>query len=165
MTARELLHLGKNTQPNHGSNPIVSFQNEMNKLFSDFFSDISLPSWFNRNENSFSIIPAIDVVENNKEFKITVELPGMDAKDVQVNCSEGYVTIKGEKKQENKEEHEGYFRQERSYGSFHRAVTLPDIANLDKAEANFKNGILTLSVPKKVGTQTKERKIEIKQAV
>lgn len=97
-----------------------------------------------------------------KEIKITAELPGMDAKDVHVSCAEGYITIKGEKKQDNKEEGEGYFRQERTYGSFQRVVALPNTANIDKVNANFKNGVLVLSIPKKAGAQTKEHKIEIK---
>jgi HSP20 family protein len=164
MSVRELLHLGKNVPVARGSNPIVAFQDEVNKLFNDFFGDVSLPSWFRGRESALAVSPAMDVTENDKEFKVTAELPGMDAKDVQISCAEGYVTIKGEKKQESKEENEGYFRQERSYGSFQRVIALPDTANLDKAEASFKNGVLALSVPKKAGAQSKERKIEIKQA-
>ncbi len=165
MTARDLLSFGRTSVPvTRGSNPIVGLQDEMNKLFSDFFGDVSLPHWFRRSEPTFAVSPAMDVIENDKEFKVTAELPGMDAKDVQITTSEGYLTIKGEKKSEKKEEREGYFRQERSYGSFQRVVALPDNANFDKAEASFKNGLLTLSIPKKAGAQSKERKIEIKQA-
>lgn len=164
MTVRDLLPFGKNVPVTSGSNPIVAFQDEVNKLFGDFFGDLSFPRWGRAAESTFAVSPAMDVTENDKEFKITAELPGMDAKDVQINATEGYVTIKGEKKAEKKEEREGYFRQERTYGSFQRVVALPDTANFDKAEANFKNGLLTLSVPKKAGAQSKERKIEIKQA-
>lgn len=165
MTVRELLHLGKNVPVSRGRNPIVAFQDEMNKLFSDFFGELSLPNWSRlAGEQALTLSPAMDVTENDREFKVTAELPGMEPKDVLINASEGYVTIKGEKKEEKKEEREGYFRQERSFGSFQRVVALPDTANLDKAEANFKNGVLTLSIPKKAGTQSKERKIEIKQA-
>ncbi len=163
---RDLLPLGRISVPvTRGSNPIVSFQDEVNKLFSDFFGDLSLPSWARiSSEPSFAISPAMDVTENNKEFKVSCELPGMEAKDVQISASEGYVTIKGEKKEEKKEEREGYYRQERSYGSFQRVVALPDNANFEKAEASYKNGLLTLSIPKKAGAQGKERKIEVKQA-
>jgi HSP20 family protein len=166
MTVRDLLPFGRTSVPvTRGTNPIVSFQDEVNKLFGDFFGELSLPSWARLpSEPAFSIIPATDVSENDKEFKITAELPGMEPKDVQVTAADGYVTIRGEKKEEKKEEREGYFRQERSYGSFQRVVALPDTANFDKAEANFKNGVLTLAVPKKAGAQSKERKIEIKQA-
>lgn len=163
---RDLLPFGRSMQVRRGANPIVSFQDEVNKLFNDFFGEVSLPSWgrATESESAWAISPAVDVAESDKEFKVTAELPGIDAKDVQVSCAEGYVTIKGEKKREEKEEREGYFRQERSYGSFQRVVALPDTANPDKAEASFKNGVLTLSVPKKAGTQAKEKKIEIKQA-
>lgn len=166
MTVRDLLPFGKNVPVTRGSNPIVTFQDEVNKLFSDFFGEMSFPSWgrISTAEASFAINPAMDVSENDKEFKISAELPGMDVKDVQIQASDGYVTIKGEKKAEKKEEREGYFRQERSYGSFQRVVALPDTTNLDKAEANFKNGVLTLSIPKKAGSQSKERTIEIKSA-
>lgn len=162
MTVRELLHLSKNVPVTRGANPIAAFQDEMNKLFSNFFGDVSLPTWMRRDEGAL-VSPAMDVTENDKEFKITAELPGIEAKDVQITTSEGYVTIKGEKKEEKKEEKEGYFRQERSYGSFQRVVALPDTASFDKAEATFKNGVLSLSIPKKAGAQSKERKIEIKQ--
>lgn len=166
MTVRDLLHIGKNNVPvGRGSNPIVAFQDEVNKLFSDFFGEVSLPSWLRSGSSAaFAVTPAMDVTENDKEFKVTAELPGLEAKDVQITASEGYLTIKGEKKEEKKEEREGYFRQERSYGSFQRVIALPDTANFDKTEASFKNGVLTLAIAKKAGAQSKERKIEIKQA-
>lgn len=164
MSVRELLHHGKSVPVTRGGHPITAFQDEMNKLFSDFFGEVSLPNWMRSGESAFTLSPAIDVTENDKQFTITAELPGTDAKDVHISAAEGYVTIKGEKKEEKKEEKEGYFRQERAYGSFQRVMALPDTANLDKAEANFKNGVLTLSIPKKAGAQCKERKIEIKQA-
>lgn len=167
MSVRDLLPFSKTSVPvSRGVNPIVSFQDEMNKLFNDFFGEASLPSWWRGSDNgsAFSLSPALDVSENDKEFKITAEIPGMDIKDVQINIADGYVTIKGEKKQEQKEEREGYFRQERSYGSFQRVVALPDNANFDKADASMKSGVLTIAVPKKAGAQSKERKLEIKQA-
>ncbi|MFA6920726.1 MAG: Hsp20/alpha crystallin family protein [Gallionella sp.] len=162
MTTRDLLPFGKKSvSVTKGGNPIIAFQDEVNKLFHDFFGDVSLPSWF---RNAEAVSPAMDVAENEKEFKVTAELPGLDAKNVHITAADGYVTIKGEKKQEEKEERAGYFRQERSYGSFQRVVSLPDTANFDKAEASFKNGVLTLSIPKKAGAQSKERTIEVKQA-
>lgn len=169
MTVRELLHLGKSNVPvTRADNPILSFQNEMNRLFSEFFGEMSFPSWspgWGRvPESTLAVTPAMDVVESDKEFKVSAELPGIDPKDVQVTVADGYVTLKGEKKQDFKEEKEGYSRQERSYGAFHRVIALPDTANFDKAEASFNKGVLTISVPKKAGAQTKERKIDIKQA-
>ncbi|MBN8531309.1 MAG: Hsp20/alpha crystallin family protein [Alphaproteobacteria bacterium] len=161
MTVRDLLHIGKSpVTVSKGANPIRGFQDEMNKLFADFFGDMSLPSLWKNTEMS----PALDVSENDKEYKITAELPGMDIKDVQISVADGYVTIKGEKKEEKKEEKEGYVRQERSYGSFQRVVALPETANLEKAEASIAKGVLSIAIPKKAGAQSKERKLEIKQA-
>lgn len=167
MTVRDLLPFGRSSVPVfRGSNPIHGFQDEINRLFSDFFGEASWPRswWRDQPEVAFALSPAMDVTENEKGFKVSCELPGMEPKDVQITTSEGYVTIKGEKKQEEKEEREGYFRHERSFGSFQRVVALPDTANFDRAEASFRNGVLTLSIPKKAGAQSKERKIEIKQA-
>ena len=156
----------RDLSPSFKANPIAEFQDEMNKLITEFFSGIFFPSWMQsfKGDSWAAVAPALDIIENDNEFQITAELPGIEAKDVQVSCEKGSVTIKGEKKQENKEEREGYCRQERSYGSFRRVLTLPDTANLDKIEASFKNGVLKLSVQKKAGEVSRERKIEVKQA-
>lgn len=154
---------GASVPVTRGGNPIATFQDEVNKLFHDFFGDVSFPRW-SQSGSEFTMSPALDVVENDKNYQITAELPGMDIKDVTITVTDGYVTLKGEKKQESKEEHEGYFRQERSWGSFQRVVAMPDTANFDKAEAVMKNGVLTVTLPKKAGAQTKERKLDIKQA-
>jgi len=145
------------------AHPILALQHEMNRLFSDFFG-ATLPSLWRSSERMFNLNPAADVVETDKDIKITAEVPGLDAKDISVTIDGQYVTIKGEKKEEKKEEKNGYFRQERSYGEFQRVIALPEIANADKAEASISKGVLTVSVPKKAGSQSKERKIEIKQA-
>jgi len=149
-----------------GANPVQAFQSEMNKLFQSFFGE-TLPHWWHTSENwmPFGMSPATDVVENDKDFRITAELPGLEAKDISVAISDGYVTIKGKKEEESKEEKKGYFRQERSYGEFQRVIALPqDIANTEKAEATMSKGILTVTVPKKAGVQPKSRLIEVKQA-
>lgn len=167
MSVRDLLPFGRTSVPiSRGVNPVTSLQEEMNRLFADFFGEPLSSSWWRGGglASSAAIVPALDVVENGKEFRVAVEVPGMDIKDIHITVAGGYLTIKGEKKEESKEESEGYFRQERSYGSFQRVVSLPDNANFDKAEANIKNGILTISVPKKAGAQAHEREIAIKQA-
>lgn len=165
MSIRELLPFGGTSVPvTHGGNPIASFQDEVNKLFHDFFGEMSFPRWHNSSAPGLAMCPAMDVTENDKNYQVTAELPGMDIKDIQLTIADGYVTIKGEKKQEKKEDLEGYSRRERSYGSFQRVISLPDTANFDKAEAVMKNGVLTITLPKNAGAQAKERKLEIKQA-
>jgi HSP20 family protein len=151
----------------NGASPIQAFQNEVNKLFGDFFGE-TLPHWWRASETCmpFGVCPATDIVETDKDFKVTAELPGLDAKDIAVTVSDGYVTIRGEKKEESGEEKNGYFRQERSYGEFQRIVALPPhLANMEKAEANMSKGLLTVTVPKKASTQsTATRKLEVRQA-
>lgn len=165
MTVKDLLPFGRTAVPvSRGVNPVATFQDDINRLFQDYFGDTSVSSWLRGREPGFSVNPAIDIAENEQNFIITAELPGIDPKDIQVSASEGYVTIKGEKQQQEKVEREGYFRQERSFGEFQRVVALPDTANLDKVDANFKHGVLTLHIPKKAGTQSKAHRIEIKQA-
>lgn len=168
MTVRDILPFGRGqVTVNKGGNPIGIFQGEMNRLFEDFFGESLPAAWIGRSAVSapaFSFSPAIDVKDTEKEVKIIAELPGIDSKDVSVSVADGYVTIKGEKKLESEEKKEGYYRQERSYGSFQRVVALPENANLDKAEASVKNGVLTVSVPKKADSQGKSRTLEIKPA-
>lgn len=165
MTTRETLSkLPSKLHLSRGDHPIVTLQNEVNKLFTNFFGNTALPEWMRSTHGIFGVTPAMDVTENSKEFRVSAELPGMDAKDVEVTLADGYVTIKGEKKHEEKEEREGYFRHERSFGSFHRVITLPKNANFDKAEATFNKGVLSISLPKKEGAKQKERTLQIKQA-
>ena len=149
-----------------GQSPIQAFQDEMNDLFRSFFGE-TLPHWWRASETymPFGVCPATDVVETEKDFKITAELPGMDVKDISVTLRDGYVTIKGEKEEESKEEKAGYFRQERSFGEFQRIIALPlNMADEEKAEAHMGKGILTITVPKKAEAQSTARKLDIKNA-
>jgi HSP20 family protein len=165
MTVRDFLPFGKASVPvTQGANPIRTFQDEVNQLFGEFFGDLSFPHWGRSVESlALAVRPAIDMSENEKGYSLSLELPGMEVRDVQITVADGYVTVKGEKKQEKKEEKEGYFRQERSYGAFQRVIALPENAHLDKAEAQMKNGVLAITIPKKAGAQAKERTLEIRQ--
>jgi HSP20 family protein len=150
----------------NGASPIQAFQHEVNNLFQSFFGE-TLPHWWRASETymPFGVTPATDVAETDKDFKITAELPGMDVKDITVTISDDYVTIKGKKEEETKEERKGYYRQERSYGEFQRVVALPpNMANAEKAEASMSKGLLTVTVPKKAGAQSTTRKLDIKHA-
>lgn len=166
MTLREVLPIRRSTDSlvKRGTDQLLALQEEVNRIFNDYVGDVSLPAWWHNVRSTLEVSPAVDVTENDKDFRISAEIPGMKAKDVEVSVSDGYITLKGEKKQETKEEKEGYFRQERSYGAFERRIALPETANLDKAEANASNGLLTITVPKKAGAQSKGRKLEVKQA-
>ena len=149
-----------------GQSPIHAFQNEMNDLFRSFFGE-TLPHWWRASEDMmpFGVCPATDVTETARDFKITAELPGMDVKDISVTIRDGYVTIKGAKEAESKEEKSGYYRQERSFGEFQRVVALPlNMADEEKAEAHMGKGVLTITIPKKAEAQSTPRTIDIKHA-
>ena len=91
--------------------------------------------------------PAIDVYEEDGGLKIRADLPGMKPEDVKIEVTDGGVTLSGERKQEKEEHSEGVYRSERSYGAFRRTIPLPDGANIDKAEAQFRDGELQVSIP------------------
>lgn len=164
MTMRDLLNISRSPVcVSRGGNPIVMFQDEANRLFGEFLGEPSVSVWRRPASSQSAVLsPALDVSETPQGYKVAAELPGLDVKDVQITASEGYLLIKGEKKAAAKEEKEGYFRQERSYGAFQRVVALPDTADLDNIEARMDKGVLTVAIAKKVDAKPKERTIEIK---
>lgn len=126
-------------------------------LFDRFFDDWDFPSLFNET-NEWT--PAFDIDENDKEYVVSAELPGIDIKDVEISIADGMLSVKGEKKNETEDKGEGYHRIERRYGSFHRSFRIPGKVESDKVDASYKDGILKVLLPKAEGTETK--KIEIK---
>jgi HSP20 family protein len=97
--------------------------------------------------------PSMDLSETKDSLVVKVEAPGMDQKDIQISLQENLLTIKGEKKQEKEEKDERYHRVERSYGSFTRSVRLPVGVDASKVTAAFKNGLLTVTMPKTVAAK------------
>lgn len=93
-------------------------------------------------------MPAVDVKEEDNQFVIHADIPGVKPEDIEVNLENGMLTIKGEKHSESKTEKEGYKRVERTQGAFYRRFNLPGAANSDAVVAKFKNGVLELAIPK-----------------
>lgn len=147
---RQLSHLPA------GNDPWALLHHRMNSLFDDFFGG-PLPTPFGGDR----FAPQIDLSETDNEVRITAELPGLDEKDVEVTLLDNVLTLKGEKKEEHEEEKEDHYHSERSYGFFERSVQLPDGVDTDKVEAKFKKGVLKIAIPKKPGTQSGRRKIEL----
>jgi HSP20 family protein len=126
-------------------------------LFDDFFSGfqrLSVPD----EKNPW--LPAFDISENNKEYTVTAELPGMDIKDIDVTLSNGILSVKGAKKQEHEFKGEDCHRIERRYGSFNRSFSIPAKIKTECVDANYKDGLLRLILPKTEESETK--KIEVK---
>lgn len=119
----------------------------------DMFEDFFRPFGMVRREMdvfqpSEKFMPRIDVYEENDEIKVTAELPGMDEKAVKVELDEGSLTLSGEKKEEHEQKTTHGYRVERRFGSFERSIPLPGRVDVDKAKAEYKNGILTVTIPK-----------------
>lgn len=113
---------------------------------------------------ALDIAPAVDVVERDKEFELTAELPGMDEKNIELKLSNGMLTIKGEKKEEKEEREKDYYVSERRYGSFIRTFQVPEGVDTGKIEATFSKGVLTVKLPKTAEAQKNEKTISIKAA-
>src|SRR5512146_1585814 len=145
--------------------PWRSFRREMDRLFDRFSTGFGLPSfepfW---NAEADLPAPAVDVVEDDQTYTVTVELPGLEDKDINVTVSGGMLVIKGEKKQEKEEKNKNYYLSERSYGSFQRSFPVPETVDQDKIAATFTKGVLTIALPKNVEAQKPEKKINVKAA-
>lgn len=139
-----------------GGEPFSYLRNQINRVFDDLWGE----PWLGRGEGFTGFAPQVDVTETENEVKVCAELPGVDAKDVDVTV-ENTLTIKGEKKYEREENEKGQYRMERSYGSFERAIPLPVEVDDSNAKAEFKNGLLYLTLPKRPGAESRRKKIPI----
>ena len=138
-------------------NPIATLQREMNHVFENFWNRLGHHDWPWGSGEAKS-----DVVETDKAIEISIELPGMEMKDIEVTVNYDMLTVKGEKKIERQEEKKGYYLSERSYGAIYRTIPLPPGVDGEKAQASFKNGVLTIRLPQTPEAQAKVKRIEVK---
>jgi HSP20 family protein len=146
-----------------------SFRSEMDRLFDGFASGFGFPSlhrvfdiepaWRSMGSFGFSA-PLIDMSEDDKAYKISAELPGLDANDVDVSISGNTLVLKGEKRQEKEEKEKNYYFSERAYGTLQRTFELPPSIDRDKVSADFSKGVLTITLPKTPEAQKQLKKIE-----
>ncbi len=141
-------------------NPVASLQQDVNRIFEDFWRRFDQP--FGALGRWEAGGPRTDVAETENELEISVELPGIDQKDIDVSLTDTALTIKGEKKSERSENSKGYHLSERSYGSFYRSIPLPSGVDTEKADAKFKNGVLTVTLPKTEEARSRLKKIAVK---
>jgi HSP20 family protein len=134
---------------------IFTMQREMNKMFDSFFRGGDEPGLLNGNW-----MPAVDVAEEDNEYVVKIELPGVNKDDVKITLESNILTIRGEKKAEKESKDKNYHRMERSYGSFQRSFTLPTSVKNDKIDAEYNNGILSITLPK--AEEAKPKQIEVK---
>ncbi|AFM26071.1 Hsp20/alpha crystallin family protein [Desulfomonile tiedjei] len=151
----------------HYSHPMSQLHYEIDRLFEDVFRGFGFPSLgigrgFPRIAQTDWLKPTLDVGATDKEYTISVELPGVDQKDVHLELVSDTLQIKGEKKQDKEERDRDFYRIERSYGSFQRVLSLPEDADRDHISAVFKNGVMKITLPRKALPQIGTKQIEIK---
>jgi HSP20 family protein len=142
------------------------FSEEMDRLFEDFgFGRGLLATGFERSLDALAAAtwaPQVEVLERGNQLTIRADLPGMTKNDVKVDVDDNSLVIRGERKSEREEDEEGYYRSERSYGSFYRRIPLPSGAKAEEATADFRNGVLEITMPTSQTSEEKRRQIEIK---
>jgi HSP20 family protein len=134
-------------------------QDRINRMFDEFFHGFSLAPWA---EERMEWLPLVDVSETDDAVRVTAELPGIPAKEVDISLTDDLLTIRGEKKSEQSQMKRDYHRVERSYGLFTRTVRLPAVVDAEKVEATFRDGILTVTMPKREEAKTRKVKIDVK---
>jgi HSP20 family protein len=153
--------------------PFDSLRREIDRLFDDFGAEFWRSPFTRRlfdmepvfrREATLGAGPAVDIVEKDKTYEVTADVPGFDENNVEVKVVNGSLCIRGERKSEKEEKKEGYYLSEREFGSFERTFGLPDGVDTDKIEASVKKGVLTVTLPKKPEAQKPEKKIEVKAA-
>jgi len=166
MNMRDLIPWGRNertssvpsTYPGEEGNPFLTLHREMNRLFDDVFNrfETGLPAVFGRMPGW----PSIEVVETDKDVRISAELPGLEEKDIELFVHDDVLTIRGEKRTQMDDRERRF--SERSYGRFERRIPLPFEVEDDRAEASFQNGVLTVTLPKSAKAEAKTKRIPVK---
>ncbi len=134
---------------------VNTLQDQFNRLFNDVFDrkgeESSLTAW----------APAVDIYETEHELVVKADLPEVDPKDLDIRVENNILTIRGERKFEKKVNDDNYLRVERAYGSFARSFTLANTVNLDAIKADYQNGVLTLTIPKREEAKPKQIKVNV----
>ncbi|WP_020589972.1 Hsp20/alpha crystallin family protein [Desulfobacter curvatus] len=157
----------KEKKSNYSAHSLSSLHDEMDLLFDDFFNGLGLPLSLSKSGmlegmTGSVLKPRLDLSATDKEYTVSVEIPGVGEKDVNLELIHDTLIIRGEKKQEKEEKKKNYYRLERSYGSFQRTLSLPDDADRNNIKADFKNGVLNITIPRMELAGAKAKQIEIK---
>jgi HSP20 family protein len=141
--------------------PFLSLHRQVNRLFDDVFRsfDSRLPS-LGRSAAVGAAWPNVEISDNEKEIKVTAEVPGLEDKDIEVLLNDGVLTLKGEKRSETEDKDKQF--SERYYGLFERRIPIGYEVKEDKVDAHFKNGVLTVTLPKSEKAQSQVKRIAVK---
>ena len=141
----------------------LTLASELDRVFDEPFWSFNWPSFQRLSVPAAAWSPKVDVFAKDQRLVTRIDLPGVKKEDVTVEVIDGYLTMAGERKRESEERKKEYFRSEREYGSFYRAVPLPDGVTIEDVKAVFANGVLEVSVPLPAKEQNKAYKVEIQE--
>lgn len=146
-----------------------TLHDEVDRMFDQFFNGFGLSPFGSRSQMLEGITgsmlkPSLDLGATEKEYTVSVEIPGVSEKDVNLELVHDTLIIRGEKKQEKKEKKKNFYRLERSYGSFQRTLSLPEDADKERITADFKKGVLNITIPRMEVSGSRLKQIEVKYA-
>ncbi len=159
MTVRDLIPRRRARAPllrSEETHPLVSLHQEMNRLFDEFWRDVSGTSAALMADYGF---PRVEILETERELTVAAELPGLDEKDVEVTLHGGVLTLRGERRSESEDRQRRV--SERYYGRFERQIELPAEVDVDRVSAVFRKGVLTVTLPKSAQAVAEVRRIPI----
>lgn len=167
MPVRNLIPWGRNsntTDPaiyrNPDESPFMTLHREMNRLFDDMWRSFDGPLPGLSRSNGWSPSwPSVEISDSDKDITVTAEVPGLEEKDLDASLQDGALVLKGEKRSENADKDQQF--SERLYGRFERRIPLPTEVEEDNVSASFKNGVLTVVLPKTPGAQSRAKRIAI----
>lgn len=164
MQIRDLIPWGRERQglaagAEREGEPLSLLQRDINRVFEDFWTRLDRPFATN---GALAAYPKTDVAESEDEVEVKVDLPGLESKDVDVSVTDDALTIRGEISSGTEEKKKGYYLSERSYGAFHRVIALPPGVDTEKVDATFKNGVLTVKLPKSEEAKARLKRVEVK---
>lgn len=149
---------------------LMKLHNELDRIFERVSKDLGLPPMAgmlglsDRLQGSMLLKPSVDISAADDEYTITMEVPGVEEDDIKLELVDDTLRIKGTKQQESSHKDKDYFRVERAYGAFQRTLSLPEDANREEINASFRNGILTITMPRKAVAKPRGKLIDIKAA-
>lgn len=149
--------------PKQSENPFFSLHQEIDKAFNQFYKEFLSDNFSKENRQSLTIRPVFDIVEDDKTYKIEMEMPGLSEKDINVSIKEGVLFIQAKKETSQKDEGKEYIRREISYGSYESYIDLPSYIDTHEAKASFKKGMLWISFPKKNEPERSTHKLTVER--
>ena len=169
MAIRDLIPWGRHHGPHgdasyrdHGRHPFLALRREVNRLFDDAFHNFDfpgfgrLPAW---SQIGYSHWPSVEINATDKDFVVVADVPGLEEKDIEILLEGEELTLRGEKRPETEDKDRQF--SERFYGRFERRIPLGPGIDEDKVNASFRNGVLTITLPKSVAAQSRARRINI----